>query len=119
MLTPTTGNEEPQVLVGPVSDQPTAQRILELIAEYEQFIEFRLPTESGDVDPAQTTVANDLTSNSAFRAASQQLMANREFIGNEVYTRLTLNFPSITFTKKYILAEDYFFDKIIYLYSFY
>ena len=105
LLTPTTGNEEPQVLVGPVSDQPTAQRILELIAEYEQFIEFRLPDESGDVDPAQTTVANDLTSNSAFRAASQQLMANREFIGNEVYTRLTLNFPSITFTKKYILAD--------------
>lgn len=97
-------NPENQVLLGPVSDQPTAQTILSLIEEYEQFIEFRLPSESGDVDPVEVG-SNTPTTDAARVAASQQLIANREFIANEVYAQIVAAYPSVTFTKKYQLAD--------------
>jgi len=97
-------NPATQTLVGVASDQPTAQVILDLIDQYEEFIEFRLPSENGTVDPVEYGT-NILATDTARIAAYQQLFANKKFIAEEVYARLVENNPTITFTKRYQMAD--------------
>ena len=93
-VTPTSGNDVPQVFTGPVSDLAATSSLVALITDFENDVEFR--AFNGEI-PVTLVGTNTPTTQSNLIAASIQLKLNKNFIVKELFAHLVESYPDVTF----------------------
>ena len=101
-VTPTTGNTEPQILTGPVSNNDDLIRINQLIQDYTNYISARVEDDFDGEDP---TMSGTNTASTLYSKAAAQLLLNQDFIVEEIIAWMNLNYGSIGRTREKISQD--------------
>ena len=99
-ISPTTGNTYPQTLLGVVGESSAAQTIVDLIDVYTSDVEFRIGSAGDDTE----TTGSNTPNTAGFVAAANQILANLDFIANEIVAWRTENIAD-TFDSTRVISD--------------
>ena len=91
-----------QDLSNPASTQDAIDRILDLLTDWENYVEFRV--DDGEVDPTMVG-SNDENLDDAETTAIPILLGNRNFIANEILGYLADEYPDVSFDSQRVTND--------------